>query len=44
MDIVIVDDEPKMCIRDRVRGRLSRVQGILLPVLYFAFCGIQFTL
>ncbi len=27
-----------------VRGRLSRVQGILLPVLYFAFCGIQFTL
>lgn len=25
-----------------VRGRLSRVQGILLPVLYFAFCGIQF--
>ncbi len=27
-----------------VRGRLSRIQGILLPVLYFAFCGIQFTM
>lgn len=27
-----------------VRGKLSRVQGILLPVLYFAFCGIQFSL
>ena len=27
-----------------IRGRLSRVQGVLLPVLYFAFCGIQFSL
>lgn len=27
-----------------VRGRLSRIQGVLLPVLYFAFCGIQFAM
>lgn len=27
-----------------IRGRLSRVQGVLLPVLYFAFCGIQFSM
>ena len=27
-----------------IRGRLSRVQGVLLPVLYFVFCGIQFSL
>ena len=27
-----------------IRGRLSRVQFVLLPVLYFAFCGIQFSL
>lgn len=27
-----------------IRGRLSRIQGILLAVLYFAFCGIQFTM
>ena len=27
-----------------VKGKLSRVQGVALPVIYAVFCGIQFTL
>ena len=27
-----------------IRGRLSRIQGILLLMIYMVFCGVQFTL
>ena len=31
-----------MTVPALIRGRLYRIQGILLLIIYFAFCGIQF--
>ena len=33
-----------MCVPALVRGKLSRVQGVLLLCIYAAFCAIQFTM
>jgi len=33
-----------MTIPALIRGRLSRIQGILLLIVYASFCVIQFTM
>ena len=33
-----------MCVPELLRGKLSRVQGVLLLCIYAAFCAIQFTM
>ena len=33
-----------MCVPALVRGKLSRVQGVLLLCIYAAFCAVQFTI